>query len=131
MRALAIACMLSWSAVARADVPPPDDWKDPCISANITAADDCVRCVAPAFKDAHCYAEAKAAGRSERCRGWNYAMLCKPTTSTPEPNAPTPPAPPAASPPTPAPPPKKSACAGGDLSLFGLGLLALFTRVRR
>ncbi|MFO0747220.1 MAG: hypothetical protein U1F43_16375 [Myxococcota bacterium] len=128
--------LIALSSAARADVPPPADWKDPCLEAGIQPGDDCIRCGAPEFKDRACYERAQTDGYVQRCRGWSYAMLCRAKAepaNVAEPALATvaEPAPVVATDPTPA-PAKRSACAGGaDASGALAVLVGLATWVAR
>lgn len=61
--------------VTRADVPPPEDYVDPCKSAALD--ESCQRCVSPEFKNPECHAKAREGGLVQRCQGWSYTMYCR------------------------------------------------------
>ncbi|MEZ4447840.1 MAG: hypothetical protein R3B09_00085 [Nannocystaceae bacterium] len=113
LRLLTVFAALAPAGVARADVAPPPDYVDPCKSVVLDAS--CRRCTAPEFKDRTCHEEARAAGLTERCHGWGYAMYCNesgaptpaptPTLDLTPPPDPTPEPPPEPAP-TPAPEPR-------------------------
>ncbi|MCC6521569.1 MAG: hypothetical protein IT373_02810, partial [Polyangiaceae bacterium] len=81
MRFPLLAAALSFAALAplaaHADVPPPPDYKDPCLAEKIGPEEDCRECRAPEFKDKACHDGALRDGYTQRCRGWNYAMYCR------------------------------------------------------
>jgi hypothetical protein len=113
----------------RADVGPPPDYKDGCVTAGVSLdAPGCVRCRTPEFKDKTCHVDAAAAGLHERCRGWSYALDCPGTGPTPDPAPAAAPDPEPATTPTKAttaatPPtetqPKSKGCVGGTPELAG------------
>lgn len=110
-----VAFAATLSLQARADVAPPADYKDPCKSVHLD--DTCQRCIVPEFKGPICHENARKSGLIERCRGWNYAMYCKPASpsSPPAPQVPaattTPASPTVTTPPPPAAPtPRPSRC---------------------
>lgn len=72
---LAALAVLALDGVARADVPPPEDYVDPCKSAALD--ESCQRCVSPEFKNPDCHAKAREGGLVQRCQGWSYTMYCR------------------------------------------------------
>ena len=82
----AIASTVLMTLVARADVGPPPDYVDACAETPPPRDLLCVRCTLPEFKDRDCHARALATGHERFCRGWSYALLCRPSTTT-EPGA--------------------------------------------
>jgi hypothetical protein len=62
----------------QADLPPPADWKDPCLSTKIGPDEECIQCGSPEFKARACHQRAAREGYRERCRGWSYVKLCRP-----------------------------------------------------
>ncbi len=75
---LAALAVLALDGVARADVPPPEDYVDPCKSAALD--ESCQRCVSPEFKNPDCHAKAREGGLVQRCQGWSYTMYPAPVS---------------------------------------------------
>jgi len=72
---LAAFAALTLDGVARADLPPPADYVDPCESAVLD--ESCQRCGSPEFKSPECHVKAREGGLVQRCQAWSYTMYCR------------------------------------------------------